>query len=665
MTSEAIEIDHAAEEATRLLSALGAAWTTYRLYPNPVEQPAFQMAVEALATFEGSHLGFEVGAGWFAWNGEPLEARRDGVERLATQLYIHDVETLRLAEPPTARDLATFYQLIDGDEAGSDHGGVDAALDAAGITSLAVVRRGLLGRRGDSDDTDEPGRGAGADGDGDAPALSQSATFVVQGAPPEQVAAWLEHEGGGDPAAVAQRFVETFEEIHTGATGGYDGGIGDALAPYWSDATAPPPIVTLAGAFGHLDDEARLPILRTFLSQSDEVAHRLFLDQLSGRELAELAAGLSAEEREALLAYVRSCLDRDAGDMTELLPLLSSGDEIREERGSVAGRIGGLVTNPEGVLAVSGETFDALHDSLDEDHFGSLGREVIRGLFACETRDHRFRRLLRIWTGRVAAFVRMGALGEAATLLAAIREDPPYPRERRPDVDATLGKLLTPELLDDLVQRFSEGGETDDALALLTHLGPAAAAKLVESLAVEEDPGRRRALIDLVGAVGTRHPQPLIAALQDGRWFVVRNLATALGRTGRPEAAGALRKVAEHADHRVRGEALRALVRLRREEGTADLVAALSDRHERVRETALGYLRTGDFAGVDAAVAEAVEGDALPGEVLGPVVELLAKLRTSEALAALETLAGRKLALRSGNRAVRQAAREALKGFKR
>ncbi len=665
MTSEATEMDHAAEEATRLLSALGAAWTTYRLYPNPVDQPAFQMAVQALASFEGSHLGFEVGAGWFAWNGEPLESRRDGVDRLATQLYLHDVETLRLAEPPTARDLATFYGLIDGDDAGHEHGGIDVALDAAGITSLAVVRRGLLGRRGDSEDVEAPGRGAGADGDGEAAALSEGAKFVVEGAPPTEVAAWLERDAGGDPAAVAQRFVETFEEIHAGTTGGDDGGIGDALAPYWSDATAPPPIVTLAGAFGHLDDAARVPILRAFLAQSGEVAHRLFLDQLSGRELAELAAGLSDEERDELLGYVRSCLDRDEGDMAELLPLLSSGDEIREERGSVAGRIGGLVSNPEGVLAVSGETFDALHEALDENHYPALARQVFRGLFACETRDHRFRRLLRIWTGRVAAFVRLGAFGDAATLLAAIRDDPAYPRERRPDVDAALGKLLTPDLLDDLVQRFSEGGEADDALALLTQLGPGAAAKLVEALALEEDPGRRRALIDLVGAVGARHPKPLIAALQDGRWFVVRNLATALGRTGRTDAADALRKVARHDDHRVRGEALRALVRLRREEGTADLVAALSDRHERVRETALGYLRTGDFAGVDAAVAAAVEGDELPAEVLGPVVELLAKLRTPAAAGALEALAGRKLALRSGDRAVRQAAREALKGFKR
>ncbi len=665
MTTEATETDHAAEEATRLLSALGAAWTTYRLYPNPADQPAFQMAVDALASFEGSHLGFEVGAGWFAWNGEPLEARRDGVERLATQLYIHDVETLRLAEPPSARDLATFYRLIDGDDAGGEHGGIDGALAAAGITSLAVVRRGLLGRRGDSDDAEAAGRGTGGEGDLDAAALSEAAEFVVHGGAPEEVAARLVQEAGGDPAAVAQRFVETFEEIHAGTTGAYDGGIDDALAPYWTDSAAPPPVVTLASAFSHLDAAARVPILQEFLAQSGEIPHRLFLDQLSGEELADLAGHLSDEEREALLDYVRSCLDRDSGDMAELLPLLSSGDEIRDERGSVAGRIGGLVSNPDGVLAVSGETFDALHEALDADNLPALGQQVFRGLFACETRDHRFRRLLRIWTGRVAASVRQGAFGDAASLLAAIREDPPYPLERRPDVDAALGKLLTPELLDDLVQRFSESGAADDAVALLTHLGPKAAAKLVEVLAVEEDPGRRRALIDLVGAVGAHHPQPLIAALQDDRWFVVRNLATALGRTGRSEATDALRNVAQHDDYRVRGEALRGLVRLRREEGAPELVAALSDRHERVRETALGYLRTGDFAAVDTTLAEAVEADSLPGEVLGPVVELLAKLRTPDAAAALEALAGRKLALRSGDRAVRQAAREALKGLKR
>ncbi|NIQ29450.1 MAG: hypothetical protein GTN89_03525, partial [Acidobacteria bacterium] len=72
----------------------------------------FQLAVETLSSFEGSALGFEVGAGWFAWDGEPIEAKRDGVDRLATRLYIHDVEELRIARPPTAADLATLFGIV-------------------------------------------------------------------------------------------------------------------------------------------------------------------------------------------------------------------------------------------------------------------------------------------------------------------------------------------------------------------------------------------------------------------------------------------------------------------------------------------------------------------------------------------------------------------------
>ncbi len=664
MPSEATEIDHAAEEATRLLSALGAAWTTYRLYPNPADQPAFRMAVDSLATFEGSHLGFEVGAGWFAWNGEPLEARRDGVERLATQLYIYEVETLVLAQPPTAQELATFYGLIAGEGGAADgDGGIEVALEAAGITSLGVVRRGLLGRRGDEEDPDGRGTGTGADEGGEASALSETAETVMRGAAPEEVAARLAEEAGHEPDEVARRFVDTFVEIHS-ADEGAQRGLDDALAPYWSDRFPPPPIVTFAGAFGHLELAARVQIVREFLATADEVAHRLFLDQLSGADLAAIAVHLDDEEQAALLEYVRSCLDREEGDLHDLAPLLTSGDEIRLERSDAAGRIGDLARNPEGVLAVSGETFDALHDALMPENFPAIGRQVIRGLFACETRDHRFRRLLRIWTGRVAAEARSGEFSEAAALLAAVRTDPPYPRERRPDVDAAIGKLLTPDLMDDLVERFAERGEAAEAVALLTQFGIPAAARLVEVLAVEEDPGRRRALIDLVGAVGAHHPKPLVAALSDGRWFVVRNLATALGRTGREDAVDALRKVARHADYRVRSEALRGLVKLLRENGTGELVRALSDREERVRETALGYLRTGDFAGVGEALGEAIAADDIPGEALLPVVELLAKVRTPAAAAALEAVAGRKMALRSGDRAVRQAARDALKGFR-
>ncbi len=666
MTTDATQIDHAAEEAARLLSALGAAWSTYRLYPNPVDQPAFVRAVDALASFEGSHLPFEVGAGIFAWNGEPLEARRDGVERLATQLYIHDVATLRLARPPSAQELADFFGVIDGGEAGTqEQGGIDIALEAAGVFSLAVERRGLLGRQGEESDHDQQGVGPGEDAGLSAAELRPVAELAARGGDPAELAAQCVADSGGDPQAVADEFVSAFGEVHPpDASYGDNRGIVDALAPYWVDAQTPP-IVVFAGAFEHLAPAAQSSILAAFLDSSSELAPRLFLDQLSGAQLAALAPHLEERSRDQLRDYVRGCLDRDDGEIDELLPLLAAGSEIRDERGSVAGRLGALVNNPAGLLAVSGETFDMLHDGLTPDNHPALGVLVLRGLFACEHRDHRFRRLLRIVSGRVAAAVRAGEFAAAVALLAGVRDDGAYPRERAPEVDAALGKLLSPELLTDLVERYSDEGESEGVVQLLSYLGPSVAAKLVDALATEESPALRRPLIELVGAVGTKHPQPLIAGLGDPRWFVARNLATALGRTGRPEAVDALRAARDHSDYRVRGEAMRSLVRLLREQGTTELVAALRDVDERVRDTALGYLRTGEFAGVDTELAGAVGRDEIAAEALGAVVEILARLGTPAAVEGLEAIAGRKFALRSGDRAVRQAAKDELKRLSR
>ncbi len=587
------------------------------------------------------------------------------MDRLATRLYIHDVEELRIARPPTAADLATLFGIVNEDENElAQNGGIDVALANAGITSLAVVRRGLLGKQGDTD-VNGDGTGSGDDLGIEDSQLSEAAEIVVRGAAPDEVAARLLEEAGGVPEVAAQRFVDAFEEIHGNERGTpAELGLTDALAPYWSDGVPAPPIVTLAGAFGHLPEQSQGPILKSFLARSDDVAHRLFLDQLSGEQIARLAPALDGAELEALTRYVRDCLDREDGDLDELLPRLLSGSVVREERGSAAGRIGELVRNPEGVLAVSGETFDALHDSLTESEYEGIGHQVLRGLMACERRDHRFRRLIRIWTGRVGAHVRAGNFAAAAALLGAVRDDPPYPPDRRGQVDAALGKLLTPELLTDLVVQYGEQGDDSEGLALLARLGPAAAAKLVDALAAEESPALRRTLIDMVGVVGRSHPRALAAGLSDDRWFVVRNLATALGKTGRSEAADALRKVRSHPDHRVRGEVLRSLIRLLREDAAGEIVAALGDDNDRVRETAMGYLRTGEFGGVDAALADALERDAVHADVLGPVIDLLARLRSPAAVQALEAIAGRRVGISSGARAIRQQARDALRKAK-
>jgi HEAT repeat protein len=149
--------------------------------------------------------------------------------------------------------------------------------------------------------------------------------------------------------------------------------------------------------------------------------------------------------------------------------------------------------------------------------------------------------------------------------------------------------------------------------------------------------------------------------LTDSRWYVVRNLAIALGRTGRSQAAPPLKTLLGHEDHRVRIEALRALVPLIRADSVEILLEALRDSHERVRQAALALLRSSDDPAVEAGLVAALDVPELATPEKIRLVEILAARESETAHAVLEGLAT-KVALRSSSREIRDAAKAALEG---
>lgn len=81
----------------------------------------------------------------------------------------------------------------------------------------------------------------------------------------------------------------------------------------------------------------------------------------------------------------------------------------------------------------------------------------------------------------------------------------------------------------------------------------------LEKLAVESNRSRRRRLLNFIAAQGTAIVPHVVGYLKDERWYVVRNMIVLLravkDRTALPE----LRKLARHADLRVRMEAIKTL----------------------------------------------------------------------------------------------------------
>ena len=663
-------------DAGRSLTALGVAWNIFKLYPNPVSQGPFRQAVATLGDIAANGpVTFEVGTGTLLSGGEEVKASRGGADKLAVQLFVHEVDVLKIGAPPNPEELCELFRLL-GMEDGvvRADGGIERALRAAGITSLTVRQKGLLGDDVEEDGPGDPngwdqeeGEGEGGDSQD---FRSKIAALIDRGATPEEVAQELMNRTDGDPAAIAGEFLEAFREIHDdndqadqdqqSQTRIQD--LATMFAPYLSPPSPAAPIGTFVEAFFVLPPDAQVEILRTFLENRGDGNHRIFLDQFSGSELAEFAMALDHTAFAALSDYVRDVADVATGATEDLLPFLHSASQVKEGRMAAADWVATHLQQLEETLArPEAEVLAELQADLAEDGWQYVGYETLRGLFECEDRPYRFLRLVRIWAGRIGAHIRNGEFVEARALVDAIRHDPPYQKHQGQLVDDGLGRLVTRELLERVVEGYTEKQEADDAVALLLALGPAVPNRLIEHLAAEQNGTVRRILIDILAELARTDQKPIIEHLRDPRWFVVRNLAAALGKSGRPQAAAPLRGLLSHDDHRVRVEAMRALARVAPDGLSPLMLAAMRDPHPRVREAALLLLRNSTSTELEATVAEAIENTAMGDAEAQALIDMLAERDTPAAADALEKLASSGFSLNSARRAFRQAARSALR----
>jgi hypothetical protein len=650
--------------AARVLDALGAAWSTYILYPNPGNQPGFQRAITTLAESSGGGFVFEVGAGAFLLGGKTVPVAREGVDRLARQLFVRDIEAVRIAAPPAVDELAEFFRIISSaDGEGSTGLNIQRGLLEANVHSLAVRQRGLL-----EDDPDEEGVADGDDPDEDEmdrpDRISRVAAMVEDGAGPESVLEQLMDETEGDTDGLITAFVVGYRELHSmdaDADETVHRTVTEMISPYWEDLDPARTVRTFVDTYFLLPAPVRAGIVDSFLTDADDEASRIFLDQFSGAELAQLAPHLEEEAFARLIEYARNSAGLPGGMPQRIFALLQSAGEVKEARIAVINRIGELLRAPGIELGQSTQALEKvrgeIHDRGDEEN---VAASILRLLTECEDRPERFERVLRVWTGRVADAIRAGSFDTAAELLAAVCSDPAYPLDRQPAVDAALRMMLSPELLDVLIERAIEYEGDIQTDGLITHLGGAVVTALIEQLSTEEDATRRKVLIDLLTGVGRGHFAILVKHLNDPRWYMVRNLAIVLGRTGYARAVPPLKRVLGHEDHRVRTESLRALAVLLGEDSTEVLIDALADPHERVRQAAIRLLGSSTAPDVDQRLgAVFLDGGIGAGEV-ERIARILHDRDTPGGREILEQAASRSLSLSRAQRTVRQAARTVL-----
>src|SRR5256712_502295 len=116
---------------------------------------------------------------------------------------------------------------------------------------------------------------------------------------------------------------------------------------------------------------------------------------------------------------------------------------------------------------------------------------------------------------------------------------------------------------------------------------------LLELLADEARLHERRQLVTLLAVLARNQPGLLAAHLTDPRWYVARNVVTALAEMGTPALVPYTKTALQHEDLRVRKEAIAALGMLGTPEARAALTDALRHPDAETRASAANWLNAG------------------------------------------------------------------------
>jgi hypothetical protein len=291
------------------------------------------------------------------------------------------------------------------------------------------------------------------------------------------------------------------------------------------------------------------------------------------------------------------------------------------------------------------------------------GIGVFRDLLRVEHRPDRFRRLLKIWSGKVGASVRERRFETAGLWMRALVEAPVFAEEFAADVAHARRELSRPDLLEALVVGLVGKRNPASAGPLLAAWGEPLVEFLVGQMVVDEPVVNRRHIVEHLGMAGRGDARLLTSRLADPRWFIVRNIATAIGKAGRATALPALESAMSHDDERVRVEVIRAIGLLKGDDAIPNVIQALADPSPKVRQAAASILRASGSPEVVPAVVDALErGVGGSADDSRRLVEIIAERRGDDVREALERLAGKKFTL-GASKAVKDAARYALKGW--
>ncbi len=298
-------------------------------------------------------------------------------------------------------------------------------------------------------------------------------------------------------------------------------------------------------------------------------------------------------------------------------------------------------------------------EAVDPADLEAAGPATLSRLLAVETRPDRFQRLLRTWIGKINEAVQMGDIEGVVRWMDVVLGDLEVEDELAQSRDNAVGELTSPVFLEATVVALVDRADADLAAAVLKGLGSRAIDTLVEWMAIDDPPVSRRHIVGLLAMAGRFDVRSLALRLNDERWFIVRNVAISLGKTGRPQAVEPLLSAVDHNDDRVRVEVLRALSALQGDEAVYLLLEALGDSSRRVRQAVVSLLRASPSRLIVGGLVDVIESGIVGSEEAAGLVDLIAERRDDDVVPSLERLAEGRFAI-GARRAARDAARKAL-----
>ncbi|NQV06595.1 HEAT repeat domain-containing protein [bacterium] len=332
--------------------------------------------------------------------------------------------------------------------------------------------------------------------------------------------------------------------------------------------------------------------------------------------------------------------------------LTVTAEDHLDGRGALE-RAAALEIDP-GVRKVFSSEVAAMSSSL------GVGVGVLRDLVRTEDRPERFKRIVRGWSAKVAEAIDAGDLASADAWLRAIIVSPVHADVFSEEVMTAFSSLCRDETFAKIMIKLASDPESARAGArLLSALGEPAVDYVIEQMAVDDPILNRRILVDFLAMAAAGDNRLLVGYITDQRWYIVRNVAIALGKTGRSQAAEPLKQLLGHEDDRVRVEAIRSLSLLDRDASVAVIVESLGDSSRRVRGAAVSLLRASPSRDVVPQVLTAIESRSIGSDEARRLVTAIAGRKDPAVAPALERLATKRLAVGAA-RAARDAAKEAL-----